>query len=159
MSLLDEIKAKCSPELLASRDTDAITAAVNAGRVRMDGVTKFASLGISERFPAIGPLPGALAAELVFQKLEGFAVQAKASTDPASRLLGGAIERQMGHLKGSGMAIGSSAVAQMLDIIAVSGGLTPQEVAALKSVAEVPDPVSELDVRRALFADNGDYLA
>lgn len=159
MSLLDEIKAKCPPELLASRNTEAITAAVNAGRTRTDGATKFASLGISERFPAIGPLPGALAAELVFQKLEGFAAAAKASADPASRLLGGAIERQMGHLKGSGMAIGSSAVAQMLDIIAASGGLTAQEVAALKSVAEVDDPVSESEVYRALYADNGDYLA
>ena len=35
MTLLDEIKAKCSPELLASRDSDAIAAAVNIGRVRV----------------------------------------------------------------------------------------------------------------------------
>lgn len=34
MSLLEEIQAKCSPELIASRDYDAIAAAVSAGRVK-----------------------------------------------------------------------------------------------------------------------------
>jgi len=35
MTLLDEIKAKCSPELLATRDADAIAAAVSVGRTRI----------------------------------------------------------------------------------------------------------------------------
>ena len=34
MSLLVEIQAKCSAELLASRDPDALAAAVNAGRTK-----------------------------------------------------------------------------------------------------------------------------
>lgn len=34
MSLLTELQGKCSPELLASRDHDAIAAAVNAGRAK-----------------------------------------------------------------------------------------------------------------------------
>ena len=32
MSLLEEIKTKCSAELLASQDADAIAAVVNVGR-------------------------------------------------------------------------------------------------------------------------------
>lgn len=34
MSLLDEINAKCSEELIASRDYDSIAAEVNVGRVK-----------------------------------------------------------------------------------------------------------------------------
>lgn len=34
MTLLQELQAKCSPELLASRDYDAIAAAVNINRTR-----------------------------------------------------------------------------------------------------------------------------
>lgn len=34
MTLIEEIYAKCSPELIASRNHDAIAAVVNAGRVK-----------------------------------------------------------------------------------------------------------------------------
>ena len=36
--MLNEIKSKCSAELIASRDHDAIAAAVNVGRIRTDKV-------------------------------------------------------------------------------------------------------------------------
>lgn len=150
MSLLQEISDKCSPELIASRDDVAIAAAVSEGRTRSDGITKFSSLGISERFPSIGGLPGPLAAELVFQKLEGFAAASIAGTDTAGRLLGGAIVRQMKHLEGSGMAIGSPAVAAMLAQIVASGGLTQEEMDGLVGIAAVPDPVSVSDVSDTL---------
>lgn len=155
MKLLEEIKQKCSPELIASRNDVAIAAAVSEGRTRSDGITKFSSLGISERFPPIGPLPGPLAAELVFQKLEGFAAAAIAGTDPAGKLLGGAIVRQMKHLEGSGMAIGSPAVAAMLSQIVAMDGLTQEEMEGLIGVAAVPDPVSVSDVSDALNAAQG----
>lgn len=150
MTLLEEIQAKCSPELIASRDDVAISAAVNVGRTRSDGITKFSSLGISERFPALGGLPGPLAAELVFQKLEGFAAAAMAGADPAGKLLGSAIVRQMKHLEGNGMAIGSPAVAAMLAQIVASGGMTQAEMTALIGIALVPDPVTAQQVSDAL---------
>lgn len=159
MSLIDEIRAKCQPELIASRDTVAIAAAVSVGRTRQDHTTKYTSLGISERFPALGPLPGPLAAEMVLQKLEGFREAALASADHATKLLGGAVRRQMQHLEGNGMAIGSPAVAQMLSVIVASGGLTQTEMDALVSVAAVPDPVDEIEVRLAVWSDAGEYLA
>lgn len=159
MSLLNEIKAKVPPDVLATRDDAAISAAVSAGRTRQDHITKFTSLGISERFPALGSLPGPLAAEMVLQKLESFRDASLASADPADQLLGGAIKRQMQHLEGNGIAIGSPAVAQMLAVIVGAGGLTQAEMDALVSVAAVPDPVSDLDVRRALWSDDGEWLA
>jgi hypothetical protein len=138
--------------LVAERSDGAVAAALSAGRMAQDATTKFTSLGISERFPALGGLPGPLAAELVFQKLEGFATAAMASQDPATKLLGGATARQMDHLKGGGMAIGSPAVAAMLAVIVAAPGatLTQAEVDALVGVATVPAPISTDAVSRAL---------
>jgi hypothetical protein len=149
------------PALLAlaqAGNTQAIADALSVGRTRADTATKFTSLGISERFPTLGGLPGPLAAELLFQKLEGFATAAAASEDPATKLLGGATTRQMGHLTNNGMAIGSPAVAAMLAVIAGSGAITQAEADALVGVAAVADPVPEFDVRRAIFADDGTLL-
>lgn len=149
-----------SPDLQSlGEDTFAIAEAISAGRTNQDGVTKFSSLGIAERFPALGPLPGPLAAEMVLQKLEGFATAAQQSADTATKLLGAATARQMRHLEGSGMAIGSPAVAAMLGVIVQSGALTQIEADALTSIAAVSDPISELEVRRACWADNGDWRA
>lgn len=153
--LLDEIQAKCSSELIASRNDVAIAAAVNQGRTRIDALEKFSSLGISERFPPIGPLPGPLAAESAFQKLEQFAAFAIAGEDPAGKLLGGAIVRQMKHLEGTGMAIGSPAVAAMLEQIVAMGGLTEEEMDGLIGVAAVPDSVSVSAVSDALNEAQG----
>ena len=157
-----EIRAAiaASPELKAlGQDTTAIAAALSLGRTRQDGVTRFASLGIAAGFPALAGLPGPLAAEMVLQKLEGFALAAQQSADAATKLLGAATARQMGHLAGTGMAIGSPAVAAMLGVIVQAGALSQAEADALVSVAAVPDPVSEMDVRRACWTDNGEWRA
>lgn len=159
MTLLEEIRAKCAPELLATQDAQAIAAAVNMGRTRIDPLEMYASLWISERYPTIDGLPGPLGAELLFRKLESFAADAVASGDTIKSLLGGAVIRQMGHLQRSGLAIGSPAVVAMLNTIAAYGGITQAEADALVSVAAVPDPVTEFDVRRAIWSDAGDYLA
>jgi hypothetical protein len=151
----DEIRAaiNADPALLAlaqAGNTQAIADALSAGRTRADTATKYTSLGISERFPALGGLPGPLAAEALFQKLEGFAAAAAVSEDPATKLLGGATSRQMEHLKINGMAIGSPAVAAMLAVIAGSGAITQAEADALVSVAAVPDPITHTQVGEAI---------
>ena len=43
MTLLDEIKAKCPPDLLASQDADAIAAVVNVGRTSV--VSRLGGIG------------------------------------------------------------------------------------------------------------------
>lgn len=133
-----------SPELqalAAARNDSEIAQLLSAGRKRQDAATKFASLGIAERFPALGGIPGPLAAEMVLQKLEGFAVAAQQSQDATIKLLGAATARQMRHLEGGGMAIGSPAVAAMLAVIVQAGALTQVEADALTSIASVDDPV------------------
>jgi hypothetical protein len=92
---------------------------------------------------------------MVLQKLEGFAVAAAASPNTAVKLLGATITRQMKHLTGLGMTLGSPAIAQMLAVVVKAGGLSQDEVDALLSVAEVDDPISEFDVRCAIYAADG----
>lgn len=137
--------------LAAAGNTQAIADALSTGRTVADPVTKFTSLGIAERFPTLSGLPGPLAAEMVLQKLEGFALAAGASADFATKLLGDATARQMGHLKTGGMAIGSPAIAQMLAVIVASGAMTQAEADALTSVAHMPDPVTHTEVGAALM--------
>lgn len=146
-----------SPELqamVAEGRTGAVAAALSQGLTVMDTETKFTSLGIAERFPALGPLPGPLAAEMVLQKLEGFAAAAAQSEDVATKLLGGATQRQMQHLKTNGMAIGSPAIAAMLAVIVQAGTLTQQEADALVSVATVTSQVTHQQVEAAMEGIN-----
>lgn len=147
------------PALLALvPDTEALAAALSAGRKVRNPATKYTSLGMAERFPALGGLPGPLACELALQKLEGFATAARQSADPATKLLGATIARQMTHLTGGGMAIGSPAITAMLSIVVGAGALTQAEADALQDVAAVDAPVSEYEVRAAIFADDGTLL-
>lgn len=157
--LLAEIKAQVPAAVRATQDAQAIADALNVGRVRIDPLEMYASLGISERYPTMDGLPGPLGAELLFRKLEAFAADAVASGDAIKSLLGGAVIRQMGHLQRAGLAVGSPAVAEMLNTIAAYAGITQAEADALVSVAAVPDPVTEFDVRCAIWADDGEYLA
>lgn len=142
--------------LLPARRDDLIAALLSTGRTERDAVTKFTSLGISERYPDLGGLPGPLAAELAFQKLEGFAAQAVELPDLLPRLLGGAIKRQMSHLGGGGMAIGSPAITGMLSIViaqtvqAGASAFTQAEADALQDVARVPAPITTNSVSDAL---------
>ena len=159
MTLLEEITEKVPAAVRATQDAQAIADALNVGRVRVDPLEMYASIGISERYPVLDGLPGPLGAELLFRKLEAFSAAALASGDTIKSLLGGAIIRQMGHLQRAGLAVGSPAVIAMLASIAAYGGITQAEADALVSVAAVPDPITEFDVRCALWADDGEYLA
>lgn len=138
-----------------NRNDVAIAAILSTGRTISDPVTKFTSLGIAERFPPLGGLPGPLAAEMVLQKLEGFAAAAGQSADAATKLLGNATARQMGHLTGGGMAIGSPAIAQMLAVIVASGAMTQAEANALTSIASKPNPIDINAMSRALNTAEG----
>mgnify|MGYP003528337098 FL=1 len=130
--LIDDIKAKC-PEALASKDPQVIADAFNVGRVRV--VTKLG--GIGTVLETLGPINGAA----VLDNLE-----AMAATNSAVKWAFVLINR--GELD-----FGSSATRSMMDL------LLPAEVAAaLKSIAEVPDPITELDVRKTLWDESGEWL-
>lgn len=138
------------------RRDDLIAAALSAGRKVRNPATKYTSLGIAERFPELNGLPGPLAAELALQKLEGFAAAAIAGADPVGKLLGAQIKRQMVHLEGAGMAIGSPAMTPMLAQVVAktanqgAAAFTQAEADALQDVSAVDEPVTTNEVSDVL---------
>ena len=139
MTLLEEIKTKCSAELLASQDADAIAEAVNVGRTR-----------IAPRLGGIGAVMetlGAVDGPLVLDALDSLK-----ATLPAVRW--GWVLLERGELD-----FGSTVTRQLIDGLVMGGVMTEAQGLAIKALAEQPDPVSEFDVRRAIWADDGSYLA
>ena len=139
MTLLEEIKTKCSAELLASQDADAIAAAVNVGRTRI--VPRLGGIG------AVMETLGAVDGPLVLDALESLK-----ATQPAVRW--GWVLLERGELD-----FGSTVTRQMIDGLVMGGVMTEAQGLSIKSLAEHPDPVSEFDVRQAIWADDGSYLA
>ena len=139
MTLLDEIKAKCSPELLASRDSDAIAALVSVGRTSI--VPRLGGIG------AVMETLGAVDGPVVLDALDSLK-----ATLPAVKW--GWVLLERGELD-----FGSVVTRQLIDGLVMGGVMTDAQGLAIKSMAEQPDPVSEFDVRRAIWADDGSYLA
>ena len=134
MTLLDEIQAKCSPELIASRDHGAIAAAVNVGRKKI--VSRLG--GIGAVMETLGPVDGAALLD---------SLEVTASTVPAVRWAFVLINR--GELD-----FGSLATRAMIDQL-----VTSPAKELLLAVAEVPNPITEFDVRCALYDPaTGDFL-
>jgi hypothetical protein len=143
-----------SPELQAlGQDTQAIADALSVGRKRVESRI-ISARGIAAEFP-----DGPVAAEVVLMKLEGAAAAASASTDQSQKVLGSLISRQLRFLAGEGLDFGSPALRGMLDQFVGMSILTQGEVDGLKALADAPATVSEMDVRRACWADNGTWSA
>ena len=139
MTLLEEIKTKCSAELLASQDADAIAEVVNVGRTR-----------VAPRLGGIGAVMetlGAVDGPLVLDALDSLK-----ATLPAVRW--GWVLLERGELD-----FGSTVTRQLIDGLVMGGVMTEAQGLAIKALAEQPDPVTEFDVRRAIWADDGSYLA
>lgn len=150
MSLLDQIKAKVPADVLATRDTVAIAAAYNADRVRVE------SRMVSERgvLSALGPIAG----DDFLTAMETAASSADALPAPL-RGYYGAIRRAVVWLKGDGIDVGDAVTRTMLDVLAAAGVVNAASAATIKQLGERPDPVDEIEVRRALWSDAGEYLA
>lgn len=133
MSLLEEIQAKCSPELIASRDYDAIAAAVSAGRTKV--VQRLGGIGLV--LETLGPTDGAALLD---------ALESQAATVPALKWAFVLINR--GELD-----FGSPATRAMIDLM-VPGPAGDD----LKAIAEVPDPVTASQVNQALVNDAGIWI-
>lgn len=143
-----------SPDLQAlGQNTQAIADALSVGRKKV--VPRMTSArGLAELMPG-----GPVAAEVVLMKLEGAAASMSASVDQQQKVLGSLLHRQLGFLAGEGLDFGSAALRGMLDQFEVMSILTSDEVAGLKAIALVDDPVSEMDVRRACWSDDGIWSA
>ncbi len=132
MITLADIQAKCSPELLASHDYQAIADAFNVGRTQV--VTKLG--GIGTVLETLGPVDGAA----LLDNLEAMA-------DTVSAVKWAFVLINRGELD-----FGSPATRAMIDQL-----LPADAGAALKAVAEVADPVSAGEVELAMKNADGSY--
>lgn len=145
MALLDDIRA-LPAEVLATRDTQAIADALSAGRVRLH------SRMISERgVLAALPVPDG---DVFLKALETFAATPLPEGHPLAAYHG-TIARGVGWLKGEGLDLGDPLTRTLLDTLAMAGVVNADSVATLKALAEEPDPIDEMTVRKACWSDNG----
>lgn len=135
MTLLDEIKTKVSPEILATRNTNAITDALNTGRTRKQTT----EIGNGLILSTIGMQAGNALLDVIGSVSDFRHVRP---------LL------EQGRLD-----ISTPLVAGALSSIVSSGAITRTDADALLALADVPNPVTELEVRCALWTDKGDYNA
>lgn len=131
MALLDEIKAKCSPELLASRNPQAIAAAVSAGRTRPSATeigngTILEVLGLELGTAVLDIINGTATYKYVVPLLE------------------------QGRLR-----IGSSVAQDAVQAFVTAKVLSQEQADALKVLGTEPAPVSYDEVARACYDDNG----
>lgn len=130
MSLLHEIKAKCSPELLASKQHGEIAAKVSEGRTRI--ATRLGGIGVV--METLGPVDGPALLD---------ALEMLKASNPAVKWAWYLIER--GELD-----FGSPGARGMIDMIE-GGGLIGKEAAqALRNIAVFPAPVSVQEVVQAM---------
>lgn len=134
-------------------DTHGIAAAVSVGRKRVAQPCMVSARGLAGKLSG-----GALAAEVILLKLEGARDAMLQSQDPQQRVVGSLLRRQLSFLAGDGLDFGDPALRSMIEQFGAQGLITADEAAHLKALAEVPDPVTEFEVRCAIFADDGSML-
>lgn len=141
MTLLEEIKTKCSAELLASQDADAIADVVNVGRISVGYASR-------EKFAMWSAKHGVRA------KIEDHA------NNPASPLRSIALallDVLRSPTEGIDLSVPDNAL--MLGAWVQSGEITQAQADELVALASHVAHVTEFDVRKAIWADDGSYLA
>ena len=138
MSLLDEIKAKCSPELLASKQHGEIAAKVSEGRTSI--ATRLGGIGVV--METLGPVDG----PALLDALE----MLKASN--------GAVKWGWYLIERGELDFGSDVTRGMIDMLEGGSVISKEAAKALRDIAAVPDPVTEFDVRKACWSDAGEWL-
>lgn len=131
-------------------DTAAVAAALSHGRTRLTERL------ITERriLSALGVIEGAA----FLDALDAFAASTLPDGHPLAPYHAG-ITRAVGWLKTSeGIDIGDAASQAMLTALAAAGVVTQESASTIMALAQVPDPIPEFDVRRAVFADDGSLL-
>jgi len=131
MSLRDDILA-LPAELLNTRDAKAIAAQLSAGRTRLEPT----EVGNGAVLETIGLAAGNALLDVI-------------NNTPDFRHVKPLLEQ--GRLR-----IDSPLVRATLDSL-VPAVLTAQAAAALKALADRPDPVTEYQVRRVVWNDNGSW--
>lgn len=137
---------------LSPPDTAGIAASISAART--EPFSKMTSArGVAEQYAG-----GPVAAEAVLLKLEAARDSMLSSNDTATKVLGSLLRRQLAFLASDGLDFGSAALRGMLDQFVTAGILTSEEANNLKRIGERHPAISEFEVRRAIFSDDGTLL-
>jgi hypothetical protein len=131
MTLLAEIQSKCSAELIASRDHDAIAAAVNVGRTKIQS----RMIGIGTVLATLGAAGGPF--------LDGLVTMGTTDRN---------VFWAMELIKAGNLDVGMQATRDQVTALAVAAPSVASSIGALLALAVVPDPITEFDVRVALGA-------
>ena len=141
-------------EWLPERRDDLIAERLSIGRVRLHSA-EITPRGAAAKFPALGGLPGPLALQKALRQLTAFAEAAKAAPVETTSLLGEAIEEQVRGFRVQGLDFSTPALRGMLDLIAAHGGISAEQAAGFKALAQEPDPLSTDNVSDALNRAQG----
>ncbi len=122
----------------AAGNVDAIARALSVGRTKV--ASHFASeRGVLERYPG-----GPIAADALLTKLEAFST----SGHPMASI----VKRALKFLaQAEGLDIGSPATQGLLAELSAGGVLTAEEVAGLRTMALVADPITREQVTEAVY--------
>ena len=151
--LSPEEVADISPWLPPRRD-DLIAERLSIGRTRLRSF-EITPRGSAALFPAVGGLPGPLALQKALRQLTAFAEAAKAAPDETTSLLGEAIEEQVRGFRVQGLDFSVPALRGMLDLIAAQGGISIEQAAGFKALAQEPEPLTTNQVSDALNRAQG----
>lgn len=139
MTLLDEINEGCPPELLASMDYEEIARVVSQGRSKV--VSSLHGIGAVLEVLGLQDGPDFL------NKLENL------------RLINPAVKWGWILLERGELDFGSTTTRAMIDSLVFSEVITEEQAMILKGLAMREDPITEYDVRKALWTDQGVYRA
>lgn len=143
-ALTTEEQAALAP-LVAARNDVAIAALLSVGRVRVE------SRMLSER--GVLSALGSEAGDAMLTALEG--ITSPDALPMPLRSNYGAIRRAVSWLKGDGVDVGDPLTRGMLDALAATGVIQVASAAAIKRLAERPDPLPFGSVSDALNKAQG----
>lgn len=141
MALLDEIRAKVPVDVLKAKDTRAIADALSAGRTKVQKVP-------------IADVQAYLQTNGVWWAIKAAAAD---SAHPAQSAAVAVLDVAGARYENIDTTL--PLVGQMLGGLVATGVIGQTHMDELMALGVVADPVSEFDVRRACWADNGDWMA
>lgn len=134
MDLLDEIRARVSPQVRASHDSEAIAAAVSIGRVR----------------PTSREIGNGLVLETLGIEAGNAVIDLAHNTE--------ALRHVRPLLEQGRLVVSSNLVATWLNGLVAGGVLDEDQAAALTALGYEPAPVTDLEVREACLSRTGEWL-
>lgn len=151
---IEQIRAdiQASPELLAMAQAEVPDEAAIAAA--LPPVVTLREVFVTER--GVVATLGLLDGEAFIAALEGFASPAN-ELPPEHPLYAykPGIARQLSWLKTGGIDVGSAPARDLLDVLAATGIVNAQHAAEIKALAADITPVRVMDVRRAIWNDDG----